>query len=68
MLILERQMGESVFIGGNIEVTVAKIEGNRVLLGFDAPSEVGVWRSELCPNTTGTIPGRHNNGDEPLTY
>ncbi|MFO0817884.1 MAG: carbon storage regulator [Pirellulales bacterium] len=47
MLVLSRKIGETVVIGGNIEVTVTRVAGNRVTLGISAPSSVRVVRAEL---------------------
>ena len=38
MLVLTRKIGERVMIGHDIEVTVLKIQGNRVKLGIRGPS------------------------------
>jgi carbon storage regulator len=47
MLVLTRRNGQAVRIGADIEVRVIRIEGDRVVLGFDAPRDVAVSRSEL---------------------
>ena len=47
MLVLGRNLGESVMIGDNVEVTVVGIRGNQVRLGFTAPSRVKVNRKEV---------------------
>lgn len=47
MLVLTRRAGQGVRIGPDIEVRVIRIEGDRVVLGFDAPREIAVSRSEL---------------------
>jgi carbon storage regulator len=47
MLALTRRIGQGVRIGSDIEVRVIRIEGDRVVLGFDAPREIAVSRSEL---------------------
>lgn len=47
MLVLSRKIGETVVIGGNIEVTITRVAGNRVTLGINAPSTVRVVRAEL---------------------
>ena len=47
MLVLSRKPGESVVIGNGITVTVVAVEGGRVRLGFDAPSEVPIHRTEV---------------------
>ena len=47
MLVLSRKVGNRVVIGGNIEVTVVQIHGNRVRLGISAPSQVSIDRFEV---------------------
>ena len=48
MLVLSRRFGESIVIDGGITVTVLKMKGNVVQLGFDAPKAVSIQRSEIC--------------------
>ena len=47
MLVLSRKAGESIRIGGSIEVKVLKIDRNTVKLGIEAPREFKVYRKEL---------------------
>lgn len=47
MLILSRKEGERVMIGENITVTVLKVRGDRITLGFGCPAEVPVHREEV---------------------
>lgn len=47
MLVLSRKVGETIVIDERITVTVISISGNRVRLGIDAPSDVGIRRSEV---------------------
>ena len=47
MLVLSRKLGDSVFIGDNIKVTVVCIRGDKVRLGFSAPKETTVHRHEV---------------------
>ena len=47
MLVLSRKTGESIIIGGTVEVTVTEIRGDRVRLGFKAPAEVSIHREEV---------------------
>jgi carbon storage regulator len=47
MLVLTRRPGESLLIGDGIEVQVVRIDGDRVVIGIVAPSDVTVVRSEL---------------------
>ncbi|WP_197452414.1 carbon storage regulator [Rosistilla carotiformis] len=45
---LSRTPGESICIGGQvIRETLVRVHGNRVYLGFEAPREVEIVRSEL---------------------
>ena len=47
MLVLTRRPGESLLIGDDVEIQVVRIEGDRVVIGIVAPSDVTVVRSEL---------------------
>ena len=47
MLVLSRKLNEKVVIGGNIVVTVVRIDRNQVRLGIEAPGDVRVFREEV---------------------
>ncbi len=47
MLVLSRKQKESIFINENVVVTVLSIQGDRVRLGIEAPSEIPVHRQEV---------------------
>ncbi|MEZ6120047.1 MAG: carbon storage regulator [Pirellulaceae bacterium] len=47
MLIFERKAGDEIQIGSNINITVLRVRGQTVKLGFVAPSDVTIFRSEL---------------------
>jgi len=47
MLILSRRLGERLFIGDDVKITVLGISGNNVRLGIEAPKNVAVMREEL---------------------
>lgn len=47
MLVLTRRSGQSIHVGDGIEVVVVRIEGDRVVLGIEAPREVRIVRAEL---------------------
>ena len=47
MLVLSRKVGERLWIGENIAITVVKISGGGVRIGVEAPAELPVVREEL---------------------
>ncbi len=47
MLVLSRKPKEAVRIGADIEVFVLEVHGDRVKLGFKAPAETPIHRSEV---------------------
>lgn len=47
MLVITRKKGESLMIGDDIEVTIAKLDDGSVKLGINAPKEVTILRKEL---------------------
>lgn len=48
MLVLSRKPSQSIFINGDIRVTVVSIRGNQVRIGIDAPASMAILRTELC--------------------
>jgi len=59
MLVLSRKLGEKIYIGDNICITVVDIDRGKIRLGIQAPREVPVYREELLPikGATTTVPG-----------
>ena len=47
MLILTRRIGESVYIGEDVRLTVLGVRGTQVRIGINAPKEVPVHREEI---------------------
>jgi carbon storage regulator len=47
MLVIRRRAGESILIGGDIEIHVIDISPGRVKLGITAPSQVLILRKEI---------------------
>jgi carbon storage regulator len=47
MLVLSRKVGERVRIGEDIVVTIVDIRGDKVRLGFEAPDDIPIVRTEL---------------------
>jgi carbon storage regulator len=49
MLVLSRKLDEKIIIGGEIVVTVVKIDRNQVRIGIEAPGHVPIYREEILP-------------------
>jgi len=65
MLVLSRKVGESVVIDGGIVVRVLSVEGGRIRLGFEAPADVSVRRSELAPSPRRAAPAGTSASQRP---
>lgn len=48
LLILTRRVGESIFVGDEIEFVVLEVKGKQVRVGVKAPKEVPVHRQEIA--------------------
>ncbi|MBC8590323.1 carbon storage regulator CsrA [Wansuia hejianensis] len=47
MLILNRKIGESIVLEGDIEIKVLEIQDGKVKIGIEAPKEVTILRKEI---------------------
>ena len=66
MLVLSRKVGESIFIGESIQVTVVQTAKNgRIRLGIDAPPEVKVLREELTMSRSNASPSKNGEAEAP---
>jgi carbon storage regulator len=52
MLVLSRKLGEKIYIGENICITVVDIDRGKIRLGIEAPRDVPIYRQELLPLNT----------------
>jgi carbon storage regulator len=48
MLVLSRKLGQRFQVGGDIKVTIVKIDRNSVRIGIEAPDDVIVHREEIA--------------------
>jgi carbon storage regulator len=53
MLVLSRKLGEKIYIGDNICITVVDIDRGKIRLGIEAPRDVPIYRQELLPHKNG---------------
>ena len=58
MLVLSRKLGEKIFIGDNICITVVDIDRGKIRLGIEAPRDVPSYRQELLPLNQQSPPPR----------
>lgn len=58
MLVLSRKVNERIVIGGNVVLTVVKIDRNQVRLGIQAPEHVAIYREEISPGAAAAEPER----------
>jgi len=47
MLIISRKKNEGIIINGDIIITVADVQGDKVRIGIDAPESIKIMRKEL---------------------
>ncbi len=47
MLILTRNVNETIMIGDEVEVTVLSVKGNQVRVGITAPKDIKIYREEI---------------------
>ena len=62
MLILTRKIEQGIVIDGRIIVRVLAVDGERVKIGIEAPSTVGVLREELVQQVAGANREAAQNG------
>jgi carbon storage regulator len=53
MLVLSRRLGEQIVIGGEIQITVVAVQGNKVRIGIKAPPDIRVDREEISQRLQG---------------
>lgn len=47
MLVLSRKVGETIWVGDDIEIVITEIKGDQVKLGIQAPKSIEIVRGEL---------------------
>jgi carbon storage regulator len=50
MLVLSRKLGEKIYIGDNICITVVDVDRGKIRLGIEAPRDIPIYRHELVPH------------------
>ncbi|MBL8226830.1 MAG: carbon storage regulator [Bryobacterales bacterium] len=66
MLVIGRRVGESILIGGEIEVQIVDASPSRVKLGIRAPKHWQVLRKEVQQTAESNREASRNASDEAL--
>ncbi len=67
MLVLSRKVGERIFVGDQVTITVVRITGGGVRLGIEAPPNLIVVREELMANVKPVKASSPNPDHQPAT-
>jgi len=58
MLVLSRKVGEKIFIGENISVTIVRVAQGIVRIGIEAPDNLPILREEIKDQQTKRVGAR----------
>lgn len=47
MLVLQRKIGQSIYIGEDIKITIQDITSDKVKISIEAPKDISIIREEL---------------------
>ncbi|AMW98136.1 carbon storage regulator CsrA [Rummeliibacillus stabekisii] len=47
MLVLTRKVGETIWVGDNVEIVITEIKGDQIKIGIHAPQSIEIVRGEL---------------------
>jgi carbon storage regulator len=53
VLVLTREVGQSIVIGNNVRITVVQVRGDQARIGIEAPREIPVHRLEVFEELQG---------------
>lgn len=48
MLVLSRKVGERIYVGDDVTITLVRIGPDKARIGIDAPDSVPIHREEVC--------------------
>lgn len=65
MLVVSRKVGERVWIGDQISVTIVRVAQGVVRIGIEAPSEMPIVREELRQNAPVRATAPADSSNEP---
>ncbi len=63
MLVLQRKIGQSIYIGEDIIITIQDITSDKVKISIDAPKNITIMREELKLATMNNLEALSSSGD-----
>ncbi|KAF5054829.1 carbon storage regulator [Anaerotignum sp.] len=63
MLVLQRKIGQSIYIGEDIIITIQDISADKVKISIDAPKDIMIMREELKLATMSNQEALSSSGD-----
>jgi carbon storage regulator len=68
MLVMRRRAGESLLIGGDIEIEILEVGPTRVKLGIVAPSNLPITRKEVILTRSENLTAARSTAPEVITW
>lgn len=68
ILVLTRRVGQRLFVGDRITVTVVQVDGDKVRIGIEAPRDIPIAREELGPARDTRAAARPDDDRFPTPY
>ncbi|WP_313528409.1 carbon storage regulator [Anaerotignum sp.] len=63
MLVLQRKIGQSIYIGDDIKVTIQDISSDKVKISVEAPKDITIIREELKLATMSNMEALSSSSD-----
>ncbi|MDD3395450.1 MAG: carbon storage regulator [Clostridia bacterium] len=63
MLVLQRKIGQSIFVGEDIKITIQDISSDKVKISIEAPKNITIVREELKLATMSNVEALSSSSD-----
>lgn len=63
MLVLQRKIGQSIYVGEDIKITIQDITSDKVKISIEAPKDITIMREELKLATMSNLEALSSSGD-----